>query len=238
MLTNNQQPNPNIHSPLTPSPAQQYANGGFTSNPAPVPGDVGGGLPPSQPNSQPQAAPASQPDPEFDRFANQFKQYAGVDFREAVSEIQQLREYRQTQEIKRQEQQIARVWGVDESQLEYRLGLVKETWNNLPEDQRREILYRTGYDEIGAASIIWQQIEQQQEQGGGGGLFSEPQQVPQQPNGVPTLDRNSAQASRQASNKYAFSQSQINTMGADEYRANADAIAKAYASGRVLRDLF
>jgi hypothetical protein len=213
------------------SPAQQYEQGGFVNQPsAPV-------LP-----TQPAASPSDPAysagfDPDFVKFTEQFKRYAGVDFKEAVSEIQESRTFRQQQETRKQEKQLQQVWEVPDNEFEYRLNVVRDEWNKLPPAEQQKIMYRTGYDEIGAASIVWNSIQQREPSPNDvNSLFNQQQVQPQ----VPQLDRNSAVpgAQQKQQSRFKFTQSQIDQMSQEDYSRNADAIAQAYATGQVYRDLY
>lgn len=208
--------------------------------------------PQPQPNSAPNgyvsenfqqgAAPVNQPpvvtsqpapivpDPAFEQFNQQFKQYAGYDFKEATTAINELRTWKQTQAIREQEQKLQQVWEVPDNEFQYRLNTVRDEWNRLPEQERQAILYRTGYDEMGAASILWKQIESREP--------AQPEYQVQQPE-TPQLDKSTvAPNGRPANTRFKFSQQQINSMSNDEYNQYADAIAQAYANGQVLRDIY
>jgi hypothetical protein len=209
------------------SPAQQYEQGGFVNQPVP---------------QQPAATPSDPAysggfDPDFVKFTEQFKRYAGVDFKEAVSEIQESRSFRQQQSTKTQEKQLQQVWEVPDNEFEYRINVVREEWNKLPPQEQQKIMYRTGYDEIGAASIVWNTIQQREPAANDvNSIFNQPQVQAQ----VPQLDRNSTAPGVQGKqqSRFRFTQSQIDQMSQEDYNRNADAISQAYATGQVYKDLF
>ena len=163
---------------------------------------------PSEAPKETQQAQADQNTPEFKAFAEQFKQFSGVEFQEAINTLNDLRGYRQAQIIAEQKRNLQQAWGVDEQVLNQRLQLVQERFNKYPKAMQAQL------DNEEGARLIWAKL-----------------QLEQQDNTPPKMDR--AKATVPASGKYMFSESQIQKMSDTEYKQNVDRITYAYKNGLV-----
>lgn len=163
--------------------------------------------------NQPNEAPVDPGnDPDFAKFNEDFKKYAGVDFKEAVESFKYVQQIQQQQRVNEQKQVLANEWGVDGGELESRLGQVRERWLRLKPELQQQ------YDTNDGIKLIWTYIEKEQ---------AKNQKV------VPGLQRNSTKIPAGSQPKYDYSQRQIDKMNNEEYAKNANRIMQAYANGRV-----
>lgn len=215
---------------VTPSRAEFYFDDGM-EEPTEIEDDLSGGVQETpQPTEQSYddelaAALAAQnqppeaeqtPDPttdtDFAKFNEDFKKYAGVDFKEAMESFQFVRQQVHQQQVNEQKQALANEWGVDATELDSRLTQVRERWQNLKPELQKQ------YDTNDGIKLIWTYIEKEQ---------AKTQKV------VPGLQRSSTKLPAGSQAKYDFSQRQIDKMSNEEYAKNANRIMNAYANGRV-----
>ncbi|MBD2200155.1 MULTISPECIES: hypothetical protein [Calothrix] len=147
--------------------------------------------------------------PEFKQFNEQFKQYAGVDFKEAVNMVQELQAFKQQQTVNSQLNTLKQEWGVDDKEVTQRLELIRERFVKYPPQLQAQL------DNPEGAKLIWAKLEQER-----------------QVSSVPQLDRG-RRTTPGSNTKYLFSKSQIDKMSDSEYRQNANKIMYAYANGLV-----
>jgi hypothetical protein len=143
-------------------------------------------------------------------FTEQFEQHFGMtvdDAKALMEDLSALRQEREAYQVYLQHQQLATHWDVPQETVAQRLTEVAKVWNKLPDDKKQKL------DNIDGVKAIWARIETK------GGKST------------PKLDKSAAKATAQS--KYLFTQSQIDSMSDAEYAQNRQAIANAYAQGKV-----
>jgi len=159
-----------------------------------------------------QTPPPVQVDPAqfkaFTEFAEQFKSYTGMDFKQATDTLARLSR-------KEQEDNLREAWDVNRSEFNRRMSAVKERFAQYPKEMQAKL------DNPEGAQLIWAKLQLEQQQSPA---------VPQKQ--VPRFDRSSSSGDVPQS-RYQFTQSQIEGMSNKEYARNADRIASAYANGQV-----
>jgi hypothetical protein len=178
----------------------------------------------SQPND-PLALPAKQEtptqqfptnDPEFQAFSTQFQKYVGQPLPDVVNSINDIRQWKAQQTVKEQEQQVRGLWGnIDDTELNQRLGMVRERFNQLPPEVRHL------YDNPNGADLIYQRLMQETQMD------------------VPSIDRPTTnQAGRTGgTSRYQFVESEVQALPNAEYNKIVNEYTSAVAQGRVLLDV-
>ncbi len=151
-------------------------------------------------------------DPDFARFNEDFKKYAGVDFKEAMESFKFVQQKYHEQAVNEQKRQLATEWGVEGDEFESRLTQVRDRWSRLKPELQKQ------YDTNEGIKLIWTHIENEQAK-------NQKQ--------VPGLQRSSTKIPAGMQAKYDFTQRQIDKMSNEEYAKNAGRIMTAYANGRV-----
>lgn len=214
---------------VTPSRAEFYFEDGM-EEPTEVEDDLSGGVQETaapteasyddelaaalaaQNNPEPEVTPEPTADADFAKFNEDFKKYAGVDFKEAMESFKFVQQKYHEQAVNEQKQALANEWGVQGEEFESRLTQVRERWSNLKPELQKQ------YDTNDGIKLIWTYIEKEQ---------AKSQKV------VPGLQRSSTKIPAGSQPKYDFSQRQIDKMTNDEYQKNSGRIMTAYANGRV-----
>ncbi len=164
----------------------------------------------NQPTEPKVAEPST--DPDFARFNEDFKKYAGVDFKEAMESFKFVQQKYHEQAVNEQKRQLATEWGVEGDEFESRLTQVRDRWSRLKPELQKQ------YDTNEGIKLIWTHIENEQAK-------NQKQ--------VPGLQRSNTKIPAGTQAKYDFTQRQIDKMSNEEYQKNSGRIMTAYANGRV-----
>jgi len=149
--------------------------------------------------------------PEFEAFNNQLKEYFGITGDDLKAGIEEMQQYRQTlaeQKVQQQVNELKQAWGENYDQA---LAAVNERFLKLPANMQEALNNSQG------AQLLYAQIQLEQQQQG---------------SSVPQFDRPSLTGPAQT-NKFQFTQSQLDRMSESEYRKNNEAITYAYMNGLV-----
>jgi hypothetical protein len=158
-----------------------------------------------------------------EKFAKYFEQQTGMpmtEFAETLKEIQvvvrelgaenlkegiaDIKNFRIARAIEEKRSEVDKMWGVDREETERRLREIKPYFDRLsPEDKKL-------YDNARGADVLWRSLQSST-----------------------TKTKTSKGSVNTNGRRIMFTQQQIDAMGADEYRTNADKITYAYTNGLV-----
>lgn len=157
--------------------------------------------------------------PEMKAFADQFKQYTGIDLKKAfdtynqmAQQLETIRQQQQEVEFQQAVTNLKSEWGVNDAEFNSRIQAVLEYSNKLPEDLRQQ------FDSPNGIKMLWKQISK------GGGVQPTTKTVPVQSGGGEKTYRKSELHQIMATNPGLY-----NKMQAE--------IQAAFESGRVIDDL-
>jgi hypothetical protein len=153
---------------------------------------------------------------EFDTFNQQFRRYTGSDLKETMAEIKELREWRKSESISKQEASLRKRWNVEtDEDFSDRIGAVRERFNALPETTKAL------YDSVDGADMLWAHIQNERSMNQSNSVNS-------------SLDKSSSLSPRQSAQKYRYIQTDVDNMSRAEYGKIADDYALAVNEGAVL----
>jgi hypothetical protein len=153
--------------------------------------------------------------PRFEQFRGDFEKAFGLPMEEARDLVQSLKQDAVKREINEQKYELSSAWDVPVTEVDRRLAVVAKMWAKLPADKQQ------AYDSTKGAQVLYARYEQQQSKKG----TTRATQT--------TTKKGTPNSS--GKNGYTFTQKQIDSMDAQTYSQNADAIMVAYAQGRVKR---
>ena len=159
-----------------------------------------------------------------EKFTNYFVEQTGVEvaeFTEIVKAVRdvfkevggaenlreglsELKNVRIAQQIVAKQNELATLWGVDVKETQSRLTEIKPYFDKLPKADK------TLYDNPKGADVLWRSL-----QAGN------------------TKTKSTKSSPNTGGKRFLFTQTQIDAMSVDEYRANADKITHAYTHGLV-----
>ena len=159
-----------------------------------------------------------------DKFTNYFVEQTGVEVKEfaeivkAVRDVfkevggaenlreglAELKNVRLAQQIVAKQDELSTLWGIDVKETQARLTEIKPYFNKMSASDKKL------YDNPKGADVLWRSL---------------------QADSTKTKSAKSSPNSR--GQRFLFSQSQIDAMSSDEYRANADKITYAYTNNLV-----
>lgn len=159
-----------------------------------------------------------------DKFTNYFVEQTGVEvaeFAEIVKAVRdvfkevggadnlregltELKNVRIAQQIVAKQNELAELWGVDIKETQSRLAEIKPYFNKMSAADQKL------YDNPKGADVLWRSLQ-----------------------AGSTKTKSAKNSPNTGGKRFLFTQSQIDAMSADEYRANADKITYAYTNGLV-----